>query len=205
MLPVLFAAIMALPMYPLNPVQQDTLEVQSLHFSAGINGPNGVTSIAPDISVKYEILVAHPFVVRPSMEIQYGKVDGALFPEGNLTTITLATDLIYYRGTDHLTGYIGSGVAYSSYSFNPTDLAADSLVDNFGVTDVDVKRTVGYRITMGLRYQKAYSLEFGVTEMRPLFSYKSRFTSKQYAEYTYKSRMSNVRFTLGYLFPLRLF
>ncbi len=205
MLSVLFAAIMALPLYPLNPIQQDTLEVMSLHLSAGMNSPNGVTSLAPDISIKYEMLVAHPFVVRPSIEFHFGKINKALFPDGDLSAITLATDIIYYRGTDHLTGYIGTGVAYASYFFEPTSRASDSLIENFGVTDVDVKKTVGYRLTMGLRYQKAYSLEFGVTEMRPVFSYKSRFASKQYSEYTYKSRMSNVRFTLGYLFPLRLF
>ena len=205
MLPIVFAAFMSLPVYPLNPTVQDTLEVMNLHITAGIDGPNGVISLGPDFSVKYEMLLFHPFVFRPTVDIQYGAVNTATFPDGKLTTLTLAAEMLAYRGTDQLTGYLGTGLTYSSFNFSPSDEAADSLYENRGVTKVNVNSTLGYRLTLGLRYKKSYSVEFGITEVRPLFVYQSEFSSNQYAQYSKKSRMSNVRFTIGYLFPLRLF
>lgn len=202
---LLFAALMSLPLYPVNPTEQDTLNVMNVHITAGVDGPNGVVSTGPELSLKYEMLLFHPLVIRPSLDFQFGSVKGAVFPHGDLSTVTFAAEIFAYRGTDHLTGYLGTGLTYSNFFFSAADRTADSLYDNYRVTDVDLDPTLGYRFTMGLRYRRVYSAEFGVTEIRPQFVFRSKISESQYSQYAQKARMSIVRFTLGYLFPLKLF
>ena len=200
----LVAMIAALSLYPLNPVEQDTLAPANVHLTAGINGPNGVFGIGPEITAKYEMLVFHPFVVRPAFDIRYGKVTNALHPSGELLAATFSTEFFYYKGTDKLTGYMGGGVVFTDYHFMLNDRAADSLKSNLGITNVRMKNTFGYRFTMGLRIERNYSMEIAITEQRPLFSFTTRISSSSYSESTDKIRMSDVRFTVGYLIPFKI-
>ena len=77
MLTLLFTCFLTLPLYPLNPVEQDTLAMMNLHVTAGFNAPNRFGSISPELTGKYEMLFKHPFVVRAACDYRYGTVSSA--------------------------------------------------------------------------------------------------------------------------------
>ena len=109
MLPLILATILSLPMYPLNPIEQDTLNFTNLHISAGIAGPAAMISPGPEISIKYEQLYDHPFLFRASMDYRYGRIESEQYPEGAVHRNKFILEAIYYRGTDDMTAYIGAG------------------------------------------------------------------------------------------------
>jgi hypothetical protein len=199
---LLLATWLSLPLAPLNPVEEDTLSAMSLHFTAGLANPNGIVTAGPVLSANYEMLVIHPFMVRGTVDFKYGRMKSNLFPQGHLWTTTLGTDAIYYRGTNYLTGYIGFGFVYSFHHFVPFDATADSLYLNEGVTDVDVQQKWGYRLVLGLRYHKSYSLEVGIVELQPDFK-KTGILSNSGESRSYQTtRAGSFRITLGYLFEI---
>ena len=199
---LLLATWLSLPLAPLNPVQEDTLSDMSLHFTAGLSNPNGIVTAGPVLSANYEILVIHPFMVRGTVDFKYGRVRSNLFPQGHLWSTMLGGDAIYYRGTNYITGYIGFGIVYSLHNFVPFDATADSLYQNEGITDVDVQQKWGYRLVLGLRYHKSYSLEVGVVELQPDFK-KTAVGSNGGESRSYQTtRAGSFRITVGYLFEI---
>jgi len=202
---LLLTSWLCLPLAPLNPIEEDTLASINLHFAAGVSGPNGIVSTGPEISARYEMLVLHPLFVRGGIDYRYAKMNSGLHPKGNLHTTTLSLETLYYRGTDHLTGYIGGGIVYTFNWFNLTTAAADSLWTNESVTNVDVNPQTGYRITFGLRYHQSYSLEVSVTELRPDIVKRSTTGRTNFYEEYRETRTGSFRITLGYLLPLARF
>jgi hypothetical protein len=202
---LLMATLMCLPLAPFNPIEQDTLPSIAFHVMAGVSSPNGVVSVGPEVSACYEVLVKHPIVVRTGLDYGYGKLTSQLNPRGDLHTLTVSLEALYYRGTDRLTGYIGGGPVFAFNWFNPSRAASDSLWANEGVTDVDLDRRVGYRFTLGLRYHKSYSLEIAITELRPnliKWAHPSESTfSKEYKEI----KTGSFRVTFGYVLPITPF
>lgn len=204
MSPLILAALMALPLYPLNPTEQDTINHMNLHFTVGFNGPSSVVSGGPEITTKWEWLISHPFILRTALDYRYGSIKTATFPDGTMHRGLLSAEVIYYRGTNRLTGYLGAGMVYSMNQFSISDAAADSLRENFEITDVSVNDVLGFRITAGLRILKSYSLEVGITEIRPKYVYTRQYTSERYSISSEQFRFNDFRVSVGYLFTLKI-
>ncbi|UCD63591.1 MAG: hypothetical protein JSW34_12735 [Candidatus Zixiibacteriota bacterium] len=198
------AALMSLPLYPLNPTVQDTLNHMNLHVTAGMNGPSSVVSGGPELTVKYEMLFNHPFVLRAALDYRYGEVSSATFPDGDMHRAILSGEWLYYRGTDRLTGYLGVGIVWSLNHFTPSPATADSLLTNFGITDVSVSDAVGFRITAGLRILRSYSIEIGITETNPKYIYYSQLSPDRFSLAGQRFRFNDFRVTVGYLFTLKM-
>jgi len=200
---MLTALWLSLPLAPLNPVEEDTLASMNAHFTVAVTTPNGIISAGPEISAKYEILVVHPFVVRGAVDFKYCHTVSELFPKGELISLPLSLDAIYYRGTDHLTGYIGFGALYAINSFNPKSSTIDSLMRYESVTNVDMRHEWGYRLTLGLRYQRAYSLEISISEIYPEFVMSGAGPDGEITRSMVTTRVGGFRLSVGYLFPIR--
>jgi hypothetical protein len=183
---LLMTAWLCLPLAPLNPIEEDTLASVNLHVAAGVAGPNGIVSVGPIASTSLEVLVVHPFMVRATADLAYGRIKSNLFPRGDLWTTTFGGDAIYYRGTDHLTGYVGAGMFYATE----------------GVTDVDLQQEWGYRIIIGIRYHRCYSLEITMTELTPGFRKTARDESGGGYRTYQETRTGSFRVSLGYLFEI---
>ncbi|MEW5795519.1 MAG: hypothetical protein AB1772_04080 [Candidatus Zixiibacteriota bacterium] len=193
---------LCLPLAPLNPIEEDTLAPLNLHFTVGVANPNGIVSLGPVMSASCEMLVVHPFMVRGTVELKYGRITSSVFPTGHLWSVLMGGDAIYYRGTDHLTGYIGAGAVFAAHSFRSFAETADSLFLSEGVTDVDIKQQWGYRIILGLRYHRSYSLEIGVVELRPRFmKVGSDGAGGEHRSYQ-ATRTGSFQITIGYLFEV---
>lgn len=199
---LLLASLLSLPIYPLNPVAEDTLALRNLHLTVGVSSANNVMDAGPELTAKFEFLVVHRFVLRSAFDYRYGKVTTNRLPKGRLHSSTISLEALYYRGTDRLTGFFGWGLVYVFSNYRISGDAADSLRNNFGITAVRVKENLGYRLTMGLRFQKAYSFEIGITELKTAFVYTTAVTESSYFEQAERSRRSDIRATFGYVIPL---
>ena len=198
----LLVSWLCLPLAPLNPLEQDTLASVNLHFSAGMSGPNGIISFGPEISTKYEVLVVHPLVLRGALDYRYGKMKSNLYPKGDIHTTTFAIEALYYHGTNYMTAYVGLGAVYAFNWFSPSATTSDSLWINERITDIDLAQQFGYRITLGLRYLRSYSVEIGITELRPDLIKWGRTEIDDISKEHQQIRTGSFRITFGYLLPL---
>ena len=204
MTPLLFAALLGLPLYPLNPVEEDTISFTNLHITAGLNGPGAVVSTGPDLTAKYEMVVYHPVIVRAAVDYRYGSVSSNVYPDGDLHRVSFSIEGIYYRGTDELTGYVGLGLLWSVNSFTLADNEVDSLFNYHGITDVAMNNPIGYRITAGLRLHRVYSIEVSLTESRPKYIFTQQLDANRWISSTEQFRQNDFRLSFGYLFTLKL-
>lgn len=196
------ASLMVLPVFPLNPLEQDTVHTANIHLTGGFRGPNGVVSWGPEMTAGYELMIHHPVIVRGLAGYKFGRVTSALYPNGDVHAATLAADGLYYRGTDELTGYVGFGLLYVFHYFYLTRSAADSLGANHSIDKVRLLPAPGYRFTLGLRYHQRYSVEVSITEVRAEFSYRRRYGRAVISEMTEGVRLNDFRVTFGYLMPI---
>jgi len=203
MLAILLASLLTLPLYPLNPVEEDTLSVINIHFTAGINGPNSFGPVSPEISIKYETLIKHPIVLRASSEYKYGTVNSKFYPNGHLHGITFSLEVFYYRGTDNLTAYLGLGPLLGLNRMTMYKSTRDSLQTNYNIIDVSVKPAIGYRISMGIRYKQIYSIELSLSQAEPRLVYTRQISPVNFSELTSKVKVNDVRITFGYLIKLK--
>ncbi len=201
---LIFATLLSLPTYPLNPVLEDTVNNMNLHFTAGLNGPGSVVSTGPELTVKYEWLASHPFIVRAAFDYRYGTVKSVVYPDGNLHRGQFSLEVLYYRGTKKLLGYVGGGLVYSINKFSLNDTDTDSLLTFYGITDVDIDNVPGYRITAGLRIHSVYSIEIGVTDTRPSYVYTRWYSPTSFGVSSKRFRSNDFRISFGYLFHLKL-
>lgn len=199
---LLVAAWLMSPIFPLNPIQQDTLDHVSLHLTAGISGPTRLSSPGPEITAKYEIMFHHPFVLRTSFDYRYSKIKSVLYPEGKFHGTTISTEIYYYKGTYKSTGYIGVGLVYVNNFIKLPQNISQSLYDKNRIIDIYMLSKLGFRITLGMRIHKSYSLEFAITEVSPTLVTKTQLSENKYSNKYENIRLNNVRFTLGYLIPL---
>ncbi len=203
MLTLIVAAWMALPLYPLNPPVQDTLGTMNLHLAAGINGPNHLAGPGPYASVKCELLLHHPLVLRGSLDYNYARTGSSLYPDGRLHSATLAAELLVYRGTDQATGYLGAGVVYYRGFLGLDRDAADSIYLSDSITDMELLGKLGLRMMVGLRLSRDISIELGVTEVRPTLRTTTQLENGRYSELNERIRLHDVRLTVGYILPLK--
>ncbi|UCG60884.1 MAG: hypothetical protein JSV52_11200 [Candidatus Zixiibacteriota bacterium] len=201
---LLFATLLSLPIYPLNPVLEDTVNNVNLHLTAGFNGPGSVVSTGPELTVKYEWMVHHPFIVRAAFDYRYGTVRSVVYPDGDLHRGQLSLEVLYYRGTKKLMGYIGAGAVYSLNKFSLADTDTDSLYTNYEITDVNISNVPGYRITVGLRIHSVYSIEIGLTDTRPSYVYTRQYSPTRFGISSKQFRSNDFRISFGYLFHLSL-
>jgi len=97
---------------------------------------------------------------------------------------------------------IGFGLIWTMYDLKLSGSAADSLRTNFNVTEVRLKSAPGYRIIMGLRFGRAFSLEISTTDVRPDFVYRRALGENSYALQHQDARFHDFRVSFGYLIPL---
>ncbi len=201
MIVMLLSAMMTFSNYPLNPVEQDTVASSNIHFTAGLNGPNGILGSGFDASLKYELLLVHPYIVRTAVEIRRSTIINKSYPEGYILATTFALEGLYYRGTNRLTGFIGIGMVYVVSSVKQDEDDKLRLLLDDGINGVRIKDTFGYRLIVGARFKKSFSLEVAITEIKSDFIYISRISQASFLEESERTRMSNIKVTIGYLLP----
>lgn len=194
---LLLTAWLCLPIAPLNPIEQDTLPDLSFHLSGGIAGSNGIVSSGPRLSGKFEMLLIHPWAISAGAEYRFATVTSHLFPRGDLNQVTLSSDILYYRGTDRLTGYIGFGALYAVSGFGPNQGTADSLRLRRQIVDIDISSQWGYRLALGLRFNRVMSLEIAVTELRPRFVFRGNSSPGQFSQHSQETRIGGFQITVG--------
>lgn len=200
MIAYLFASLLALPIYPLNPTVQDTVAVSNIHMTIGINGPNRVAGVSPEITLKYEWLIDHPYLVRLSAGYTNSLIDSRFYPNGTLHGFTIVSEIMAYRGSNKLMAFVGTGPMLSLGVLNLTSRATDSLKNEHNITQVMFKPNFGYRLSFGLRYHRVYSLEISMSRYKANFLYRQTFSNGTLAEYYDDAKISDVRITIGYLF-----
>ncbi len=205
MLSLILTSLLSLPIYPLNPTVQDTLNPTNIHVTVGLNSPNALLTAGPEFTLKYEWMVSHPIVVRASLDYKYGAINSNFFPYGKMHSFLPSLETFTYRGTDKMTGYLGIGIVYSINNFHPSHSSADSLFNNHNISKVETKNKLGYRLILGMRIKESYSIEIGITEIKTNFIYTTRLNDLSYFESLQKARISDFRFTFGYLIPFKIF
>lgn len=200
---LLLATLMSLPIYPLNPVDEDTLAAFNLNLSAGVAGSNELFDIGPVFVWKNEWLIDHPIVIRTSAEYRFGDVAFTTIPRGTANQLTLAAETFYYRGTDRMTGYVGIGLVYSMNSYSPNRSATDSLKLIENIDDVNLEDQFGYRLNFGLRFHRVYSLELSITEVRSHLVYYTKNSASSFQTFNKQIRLGDARLTVGWLLPLK--
>jgi|GEM_PF-576490 len=208
---LLLTAWLCLPLAPLNPVEQDTVSAMNLHFTAGVSSPTSILSTGPVFSAKWEMLAIHPVIIRSAIDYQYGNFKNRTFRilediseiKGNLHQFTFSADVLYYRGTDRLTGYLGLGAIYTFGNLNFSSETMSLLHDNYDIIDVSLQPQFGYRLTLGLRYQKVYSLEIAILEIEPNFMVLYNTGLNTYSEVTQRTNFSGFKVSLGYLWTVK--
>jgi hypothetical protein len=194
---LLLTAWLCLPIAPLNPTEQDTLPELAFHATLGFANANGIVSLGPHASVRLETLVIHPLVVRAGIEYRYGTFVSHLFPRGDLNMMSVSSDVLYYRGTNHLTGYLGLGIFYAASGFSANPGTRDSLRMHEAITGITIEPQLGYRFTMGLRVNRRMSIEIAVSEFHPRFKYERRYSSTTYSQYSEATNISSFQVTVG--------
>jgi len=202
MLEMLLTALLAAPLYPLNPVEQDTLPAMNLHVAAGMAAPNELTAVNPVLSMRGEWLMFHPIVMRPSLEYRFGNSSSNQWPEGYMHQVAFSLDMFAYRGTDRWTGYIGAGAVWAVNKFSLGDAAADSLLQTEELSDVSMDNSFGYRLTLGVRYRQVYSVEVNIVELESRMNFTSPNIGGVFRTYSEKVDLGDFRVSVGYLFNL---
>lgn len=205
MLSLILTSLLSLPIYPLNPTVQDTLKPASIHVTVGLNSPNALLTAGPEFTVKYEWMVSHPIVVRASLDYKYGAINSHFYPYGKMHSFLPSLETFTYRGNNKMTGYLGIGIVYSINNFHPSQVASDSLLSNHNISKVETKNKLGYRLILGMRIKQSYSIEIGITEIKTDFIYTTQLNNSSYFETLQKTRISDFRFTFGYLIPFKIF
>lgn len=204
---------LAVPLAPLNPIEQDTLPISAVSTSLGFAAGNGIVTPGPELSVSYELLLIHPVVARAGLDMRMGNASTRIWPDGEdglpamvhgpFQSMALGVDVFYYRGTDKLTGYLGMGALYSFQHYRPDNSSATTLLANYGIDDVTMKQRFGYRLFLGLRFRRVYSFEIGVSELRPDASFSGHQTSSQYFSGANRTRLGSVKISIGRIWTIR--
>ena len=202
MFELLLTGLLSLPLYPLNPVDQDTLPSMNLHLSVGAASPTELLPVTPFLSVKGEWLMFHPVVMRPSVDYRFGDSRAGNMPDGFVHQVIFELETFAYRGTNSLTGYVGFGLLWAVNDFDLTSEAADSLLRTEDLAKVSLDNSFGYRLSMGVRWSRVYSVEVNVTELDSRMHFNSTTVGGLFRTYSEEVDMGDFRVHFGYLFSL---
>jgi hypothetical protein len=216
--PLLFTLILLAPIVSKNPIEQDTIKTINIHLFAGFHPGNEMLTPGGEAGAKFEYLLIHPFVVRASTDYNFASVSNAHFPKGDQRSLNLAFETFIYRGQKKLTAYLGGGVIYAVSNFHlekqindtlitvdkPQSILtpADTVVIDSTIYKTDIENRFGYRIFLGLRFKEHFSLELGYQQLKPFFSFWRKNPGGDNQIIYKQGKMSTVRFTAGYVFPL---
>jgi hypothetical protein len=198
---VLMTTMLSLPIFPLNPVQQDTLDQMSFHFTAGIASPSEMFSVGPEMTVKYEFLFKHPFMIRTGLDYRFGRMNQLKYPNGNYHGFTTSAEFIHYRGTTRMTGFIGIGIVYNFSKVGLDDEVADSVWTNESISDVRFEPSLGYRVIFGVRRSRLWSFEVRITDIRTNLVFERDLGPNRFSLERQKVKLGDIRISLGYLLP----
>ena len=199
---LILTSLLSLPVFPLNPTDIDTLNSSNFHITAGISSPSDFTTGGPEFTLKYELLFYHPIVIRTGVEYNRGRVTKISFPKGDYHGITTSVEILYYRGTDRMMGFVGMGVVYNQGYLNMDDNVADSLFADENISDVYLQGNAGFRFIFGLRKSRLWSFEIRMTDIRSNLVYQRNLGAYRYSIQRVGVRLSDFRITLGYLIEL---
>ena len=197
--------LLSLPVFPLNPTQNDTANSMNLHFTAGVVSPSELISIGPEMTLKYEFLYSHPFVLRTGLDYRFGRMNQLKYPQGDYHGFTFSAEWLYYKGPHRMKGFVGAGVVYN-YSLVETDKrAADSVLAAEQISDVRIDPRLGYRIIFGVRRSELWSFELRISDIRTNLVYQRDLGPNRYSLEKQRIKLSDIRVSLGYLLPLKRF
>ena len=199
---LILTSLLSLPVFPLNPIDRDTLNSSNFHITAGVSSPSDLASGGPEVILKYELLLYHPVILRTGVEYNRGRTNKISFPKGDFHGITTSAEILYYRGTDHLMGFVGMGVVYNQSYLNMDGDVADSLLAAENISDVYLQGNAGYRFIFGLRKSRLWSFEIRMTDIRTNLVYHRDIGPNRFSIQRVPIRLSDFRITLGYLIEL---
>ncbi len=200
---LIITALASLPIYPLNPTQNDTINVMNLQFTAGVVSPSELISIGPEFTLKYEFLFSHPFVLRTGFDYRYGRMNQLKYPKGDYYGYTFSGECLYYKGSHETKGFIGAGVVYNYSGVSPDDPVADSIMTLRQISDISIDKKLGYRIILGLRRFNLWAFEIRLTDIRTDLVYQRNLSPNLFSLEKQKIKLNDVRVSVGYLLPLR--
>lgn len=199
---LILTSLLSLPVFPLNPTDRDTLNSSNFHITAGVSSPSDFATAGPEFTLKYELLFYHPIVLRTGVEYNRGRVTKISFPNGDYHGFTTSVEILYYRGTDRMMGFMGMGVVYNQSYLNMDGSVADWLLAAENISDVYVQGNAGYRFIFGLRKSRLWSFEIRMTDIRTHLVYQRNLGAYRYSIQREPVRLSDFRITLGYLIEL---
>lgn len=199
---LILTSLLSLPVFPLNPTAVDTLNSSNFHITAGVSGPSDLSSAGPEFTLKYELLFYHPIVLRAGVEYSRGRVTKLRFPKGDFHGINTSAEILFYRGTNSMMGFVGFGLVYNQSYLNMDGSVADSLFAAENISDVYLQGNAGYRFIFGLRKSRLWSFEIRMTDIRTDLVYLRDLGAYRYSTQKARVRLSDFRITLGYLIEL---
>ncbi|MFH1686825.1 MAG: hypothetical protein ABIE70_04810 [bacterium] len=199
---LLLATLLSMPLYPVNPIQQDTVAMLNAHITAGVSAPDGIISTGFEATSKIEMMLIHPVVVRAGLDYRAGSLRARRYPEGTLHGPTFSVEALYYRGTNRLTGFVGGGVVLTKYFVHLSGSAADSLMANHQIYGMYVEPKLGYRFSAGLRIRGAMSIEIGLTSVTTDFLFRKSTGLNTYRQWREPVKFRDVRISIGYVLPI---
>ena len=199
---LILTSLLSLPVFPLNPTDIDTINSMNFHITAGVSGPSDFASAGPEFTLKYELLFYHPIVLRTGVEYNRGRVTKISFPKGDYYGITTSAEILYYRGTDRMMGFVGMGVVYNQSYLNMDGNVADLLLADKNISDVFLQGNAGYRFIFGLRKSRLWSFEIRMTDIRTNLVNHRDLGLNRFSIQRVPIRLSDFRITLGYLIEL---
>ncbi|HOP07244.1 MAG TPA: hypothetical protein PLF13_08135 [candidate division Zixibacteria bacterium] len=202
---VALASLLTLPIWPVNPVKQDTAAFLAMEVTTGIIAPNGISATSGNLSTKLEMLIAHPFLIRAEVDYSIGSVMANRIPSGIIHGPTYGVQLVYYRGTNRMTGTVALGPVITTGMFRLSSAAADSLATNYNINDLSIRPAIGYRATFGLRIRRTFVIEVSLTSMLTDFVYREDLSPGRYTEITQEERQNDFRVSFGFIFDIKRF
>ena len=202
---LIITALASLPIFPLNPTQDDTVNTMNFHFTAGVVSPSELVSVGPELTIKYEFLFSHPLVLRTGLDYRFGRMNQLKYPKGDYHGFTFSAECLYYRGSQKMKGFVGAGAVYNYSLVLPDSRTADSIMALEQISDVQIDKRLGYRIIFGVRRSDLWSFELRVTDIRTNLVYERDLAPNRFSLEKQKIKLSDIRVTVGYLLPLRRF
>ncbi len=200
---LIITALASLPVFPLNPTQNDTLNSMNFHFTAGVVSPSELISAGPELTFKYEILYHHPFVLRTGLDYRFGRMNQLKYPKGDYHSFTFSAEWLHYRGSHKMKGIAGAGLVYNYSHVLPDDPESDSIMALKQISDVEMDKRIGYRIILGLRRFDLWTFEVRITDIRTNLVYRRDLGPNLFSLEKQKIKLSDIGVSVGYLLPLR--